>query len=76
MAVPTLTAALVWGPWLALLPPASAAHRGMQALLVTVRERRNGRLLWRRPTMGAVGLATSPLSPRPPTRTATGAPPG
>ncbi|MDN3249475.1 hypothetical protein ACFW4O_05635 [Streptomyces mutabilis] len=76
MAVPTLVAALVWGTWPALFPLASAAHWGTQALLVTVWERRNGRLLWRKPTMGDVGLATSPLSPRPPTRTATGAPPG
>ncbi len=75
MALPTLVAALVWGPWLALLPLASAAQWGAQALVIAVWERRNGRLLWRKPTMGDVGLATSPLSPRPPTRTANGAPP-
>ena len=75
MAVPTLVAAVVWGAWLALFPLASAVHWGTQALLITVWERRNGRLLWRKHTMGNVGLATSPLSPRPPTRTATGAPP-
>ncbi|MGC9442705.1 hypothetical protein [Streptomyces sp. WG5] len=72
--VPTTAAALAWGWWVALFPLTSAAEWGTQAVVITVWERRNGLLLWRKFTMGNVGLATSPLSPRPPTRNATGAP--
>ncbi|MFI8949243.1 hypothetical protein ACIGO6_22325 [Streptomyces sp. NPDC053750] len=69
--VPTLVATLVWGSWVALLPLVLVAQWGAQALAVALWERRNGRVLWRAPG----GPVTSPVSPRPPTRTATGAPP-
>lgn len=74
--VPTLAVTLLWEPWFLLFPLGSALDWAGQAALVARWERRHGRVLWR----GHVGsrpweLSYSPLSPPPPARTATGAPP-
>lgn len=80
LALTSLVPALVWEPWCAVLPLAWVVDWGLQAVVIAVWERRTGLLLWRRSTMGNVGLVTSrlvasPVSGRPPTRSATGGPP-
>lgn len=75
LALTSLVPALVWEPWFAVLPLTWVVDWGLQAVVIAVWERRTGRLLWRRSTMGNVGLVTSPVSGRPPTRSATGGPP-
>ncbi|CAL9464530.1 hypothetical protein [Streptomyces sp. Tu 3180] len=75
IALPTLAMALAWEPWTALMPLPTAAGWLLKATTVAVWERRNGKLLWRRSVpLGSWKLATSPVSRRPATRTATGAP--
>ncbi|CAL9552858.1 hypothetical protein SUDANB176_04481 [Streptomyces sp. enrichment culture] len=74
-ALPPLAAALAWEPWVAVTPLVIAAGWLLQATTVAVWERRNGTLLWRRSVpLGSWEFATSPVSRRPATRTATGAP--
>ncbi|MFI6011561.1 hypothetical protein ACIBAG_22575 [Streptomyces sp. NPDC051243] len=75
--VPTLPVALLWEPWVIVFPLGSALSWAGKAALVAHWERRHGRLLWR----GHIAsrpweLSYSPLSPPPPARTATDAPPG
>jgi hypothetical protein len=75
--VPTLALALFVSSWFALMPVALALEWLGQAAVCARWERRNGRRIWR----GHVGsrpweLSYSLVSPAPPTRTATGAPPG
>ncbi|MFJ8143731.1 hypothetical protein ACIQ6R_01480 [Streptomyces sp. NPDC096048] len=75
LALSSLVPALVWEPWFAVLPLAWVVDWGLRAVVIAVWERRTGLLLWRTSTTGNVGLATSPVSERPPTRNATGGPP-
>ncbi|MFI8190730.1 hypothetical protein ACIF8T_18280 [Streptomyces sp. NPDC085946] len=72
----TLVPALAWEPRFALLPLAMAASWAADASVVRFWERRNGRLVWRDVPLSGASYATSPVSRRPPARTASGAPPG
>lgn len=69
----TLPASVFWEPWIVLLPLGSALDWLGQAVVALHWERGHGRVVWR----GHVGSRPWELSvsSRPPTRTATGAPP-
>lgn len=74
--VPTLAVALIWEPWFAVMPLWMAVDWALQAALIVYWERKRGRVLWRgRVRSMPWELAYSPVSPPPPTRTATDAPP-
>lgn len=72
-----LTLSLFWDPVVTLVLWWMALDWLSDGLVAARWERRNGVLLWRSDSRDEPWqLAYSPVSPRPPTRTATGAPPG
>jgi hypothetical protein len=68
------TVLMFWEPWVVLIPLGSALDWLGQAAVAARWERRHGKVVWR----GRVRSSPWELSvsPRPPTRTATDAPPG
>jgi hypothetical protein len=70
----TLPVALLWEPWVTVVCPGSAIAWLGDAAVAAHWERRHGLVLWRGHVRGSPWELS--VSPRPATRTATGAPPG